>query len=586
MLTDTAAAAADTAAERPPEDASFMARFTVAAAAAALAACGGGHVGVDGPNGVAYAKDLPGSGGAEPASAASTGSQPGTVDAARFLAQATFGARSPEEIESVREKGYALWLWEQFNADTMLHVSYLDWQRQRSENLRASDDMSYEAIWQQWLSGGDQLRARVAFALSQIIVVSNIAGDIPPYAMSSWMDMMNRNAFGNYRTLLGEVTRHAAMGYYLNMQGSQKEDLESGAHPNENYAREILQLFSIGLLKLNRNGTPVQLNGASVATYDEAVVQGYARAFTGWNVAFARSFGDFDVSRDDNWRQPMRPNAEYHEPGTKQLLDGVVLPAGGTPEKDLETALDTIFNHANVAPFVCRQLIQRLVTSNPSAGYIDRVAAVFNDNGQGTRGDLRAVVQAVLLDTEARTPGQAADNRYGKLREPVVRFANVLRAMGARSSSGINGIHELDSSDNALGQSPMLAPSVFNFFSPNFRQAGPLAAAGLVAPEFQITTETTVVGSLNFFARLFNGGGYGGGASRLVLDEAPLRALASDPDALADRLNLMFCQNQMSTSTRTRLVTLIRAIGASDPSRRVRAALILLTLSPDFTVQT
>ena len=564
----------------------LLQRLGAVAAASALAACGGGHVGTPGPTSVATVADLPGNGGVRPASAASTSSQPGVSDAARFLTQATFGPASVDDIEAVREKGYTLWLWEQFNEPTTSHVSYLDWQRQRTDGLRANEDMSYEAIWQQWIFGADQLRARVAFALSQIIVISNVAPDVPPYAMSSWMDMMNRNAFGNYRTLLGEATLHAAMGYYLNMQGSEKDNARTGAHPNENYAREILQLFSVGLLKLNRDGSAVNASGQTVPTFDESVVQGFARAFTGWTVAFAQRFGEFDESRDDNWRTPMKPDPAYHEAGEKKLLDGVVLAAGGSPEQDLQAALDNIFNHPNVGPFICRQLIQRLVTSNPSAGYIDRVASVFNDNGGGTRGDLRAVVQAILLDAEARNPLLASDNRFGKLREPVVRFANVLRAMNAKSSSGINAIHELDNADNALGQSPLLAPSVFNFFSPNFRQAGAMAAAGMVAPEFQITTETTVVGSLNFFAKLFNNGGYGGGANRLVLDEAPWRALAATPEALVDRINLLFCEGAMGTPTRTRLLTLINAISANDTRKRVRQALILTTLSPDFTVQT
>jgi uncharacterized protein (DUF1800 family) len=281
----------------------------------------------------------------------------------------------------------------------------------------------------------------------------------------------------------------------------------------------------------------------------------------------------------------MKPDAAYHSSGTKQLLDGVVLPAGGTPESDLEAALDNIFNHPNVGPFIGRQLIQRFVASNPSPAYIARVARVFNDNGGGVRGDLRAVVRAVLLDPEARAVPAAGNASAGKQREPVVRFAHVLRALGARSANGINSIHHLDSADSGLGQSPLLSPSVFNFYSPNFRQPGAIAQAGLYAPEFQITTETSAVGALNFFASLFNSEGYGNGSARLVLNYAPLEALADDPPKLVERLDLLLFSARMSDGTRMRLVTMLDAMRGRAARERVKAALIVTALSPDFVIQ-
>lgn len=561
-----------------------------------LAACGGG--GGDGGGGTAgagaddsrvqTASNLPGSGGVQPPAPTMMLSR---CDAARFLTQATFGIRSVEEVEALRVQGLERWLWAQFNQPTMLHVSYLEIQRGRESKNRATEEMSYEAIWQQWLRGEDQLRARMSWALLQFFVISNIAPDIRPHAMSSYMDMLNRNAFGNFRRLLEEVTLHPAMGYYLNMLESEKEDAKAGTHPNENFAREVLQLFSIGLVQLNPDGSPrLDAQGSTIPTYGEAVVKGFAQAFSGWG------FGNLDNNKkelfhkhDDNdeklWVVPMQPWATYHSPGAKTLLDGRVLPAGQTPQQDMKDALDAIFNHPNVPPFFCRQLIQRLVTSNPSGAYIARVAAVFADNGAGVRGDLRAVVRAVLLDPEARGDDAATRPRFGKQREPVVRFANFLRGLDAKSKNGVNAIHYLDDADDALGQSPMLAPSVFNFYSPNYRPAGPLAQAGLAAPEFQITSETTVVGSLNFFASLFARKAYGGGDSRLVLDTAPLVALAGDPAALVARLDLMFFCEQMSASTRERMTRMVAAVPADRKDDRVEAALLLTAMSADYVIQ-
>jgi len=556
----------------------------VGLAALGLAACGGGHVETPGPQTTVQASGLPGSGGEPPASPAAA-DQPSRVDAARFLAQATFGATTPEDIDALRSLGYERWLWAQFNAPTLLHSSYLDWQRQRNPGLKADDNMSYEAIWQQWLFGSDSLRARVSFALSQILVISNVAPDLRPYAMSSYMDLLNHHAFGNYRDLLRAVTLHPAMGYFLNLQGSDKEDTAAGIHPNENYAREFLQLFTVGMVQLDAQGTPLRDGaGQTVATYDEATVQGFARAFTGWTFAQSRSFHNADENLEANWTTPMAPYADHHQSGSKLLLNGVTV-SGGI-EADLEAAIDSAFVHPNCGPFVCRQLIQRLVTSNPSPAYIGRVAAAFNDNGSRVRGDLRAVVRAILLDSEARDPGLGAAGRFGKQREPVLRLANLLRALQVSNPNGRNGIHALDGSESALGQSPLLAPSVFNFFSPNFRPAGAIAAAGLAAPEFQITTETTVVGGLNFLVNLVHSGGHGWGEGRLSFEWAPWQALAATPTALVDRLDALFCHGQMSASTRSRLLTVIGAIPVGQTLNRVKSALILSLLSPDHVIQT
>lgn len=541
-----------------------------ALAAAALAACGGG--------------------GSADEPTAPSGPPPSAVDASRFLTQASFGLRSVDDVAALQAQGFEAWLNRQFSLQAASHVSYLDgWAARRGRN-RPVEEASYEAIWQQWLTGEDQLRGRVSWALLQIFVISNIAPDIRPYAMSSYMDTLNRHAFGNYRQLLEAVALHPAMGYYLNMLGSEKEIPGAGTHPNENFAREVLQLFSIGLVRLNPDGSAILVNGQPAPTYDQAVVRGYAAAFTGWSYGAEdntdpRRFHNHNDNDDANWVTPMKAWPSYHDTGAKTLLDGRVLPAGQTPEKDMADALDSIAAHANVGPFIGRQLIQRLVTSNPSPAYIARVAAVFADNGQGVRGDLKAVVRAILLDVEARGDAPASQPNFGKQREPVIRFANFLRGLGAQNTSGENDIHYLDSADNGLGQSPLLAPSVFNFYSPNFRPAGPLAAAGLVAPEFQITSETTVVGSMNFFASLFDRGGFGDGAQRLPLNYEPLIALAATPDALVERLNQLFFNRAMSASTRKRLLTLLNGLAGWRPRDRVIALLKLVAMAPDFVIQ-
>lgn len=558
----------------------------------ALTACGGGGGGANTSPG-AVSNVTFGTPGAEPARP-TVDARPTAQDAARFLTQASFGAKSVDDIEALRVEGFQHWMWTQFNAPTLLHTSYLDVQKTRDSNQRASEEMSYEAVWQQWLQGADQLRGRMAFALAQIMVISNIAPDIRPYAMSSYVDMLNRNAFGNYRTLLKEVTLHPAMGYYLNMVESEKDDADRGIHPNENYAREVLQLFSIGLVELNIDGSAkTGGDGKPIPTYTETEVKGFAKAFSGWTFASQNpnqpdQFHDADENLDANWVNPMRAFPSMHSTEPKKLLGTVTLSGGQTPEKDMDDALDNIFNHANVGPFIGRQLIQRMVTSNPSRAYIQRVATVFNNNGAGVRGDLKAVVQAVLLDTEARAPSSGQSANYGKQREPVIRFATFLRALGATSQNGINDIHYLDGSDDGLGQSPLLAPSVFNFYSPNFRQPGAVARAGLYSPEFQITTETSVVGSLNFFSSFFNNEGYGNGASRLVISLTALQTLAATPASLVDRLDALLFAYQMSASTRQRLLQMLGALpggSASDRKDRVKAALIVTAISPDFVIQ-
>ncbi len=520
---------------------------------------------------------------------------PTARDAARFLTQASFGLTGEAQVQALVSQGYERWLWDQFQTPAASHLDYLQSQKPREINKdnpqgRISEEMSYEAMWRQWLEGQDQLRGRMSWALLQIFVISNVAPDIRPLAMSSYMDMLNRNAFGNYRQLLEEVTLHPAMGYYLNMLESEKEDAKTGTSPNENYAREVLQLFSIGLYQLNMDCTRKLDAGKPISTYGEPEIKGFAKAFSGWSYGSLdnknnKLFHDHNDEDDANWLVPMKAWAAYHSPGEKLLLNGQKLAAGGTPEQDMKAALDAIFNHPNVPPFISRQLIQRLVTSNPSPAYVQRVAQVFANSGSGVRGDLKAVVRAVLLDVEARDVAKAADPTFGKQREPVIRMANLLRATQAKSQDGTNRIQYLDSADEGLGQSPLLAPSVFNFYSPFYTPPGAAAQRGLVAPEFQITTEISVVGSLNFFSRLINDQGYGSDKSKVKMDLTTWEAAATNRDALLDKVNTVLFAGGMSPTTRATMAKAIDRIDVKDKNRRVKAALMLTAVAPDFVIQ-
>ncbi len=505
------------------------------------------------------------------------------TEASRLLAQASFGA-TVGEIDRCAALGAAAWVDEQINKPR--GQSHVDWMRgQGYENAtwtfnRGVIDFS---VWRKTIASDDQLRQRVVHALSQIFVVSvdGADGDFAFFAVGHLLDILEANAFGNYRTLLEQVTLSAPMGRYLSMMGSFKADAQ-GRRPDENYAREVLQLFSIGLVQLNADGSPRTSGGVPIPSYDEADVTGLARAFTGW--VYAAEYTDHQATRQ---LLPMAHLPQYHEPGEKRFL-GVTIAAGTRGVDSLRIALDTIAAHSNVGPFIGRQLIQRLVTSNPSPGYVARVAAAFANNGAGVRGDLAATVRAVLLDVEARDTATAqASTTAGVLREPVLRFLHWARACGVRSASGGWKLASLADPARHLGQSPGRAPSVFNFYRPGYVPPGtPVAAQGLVSPEFQITTETSVAGYLNFMQSAIATTN-GVLESDLLPDYADWWPLVGDPAALVAQANLVFCAGQMSTNTFNTIVGALNAMPAgSDAQRRNRlnAALLLTMASPDYLV--
>lgn len=503
------------------------------------------------------------------------------AEAARFLTQATFGP-TMSEIDALPLAGYEAWLEQQFDVPMTSHVDYLgklDGDKNQTDRLGV--------WWDVALNGPDQLRQRVAFALSEILVVSEreaaLGGRV--FGLAHYYDMLVKHAFGNYRELLGEVTLSPAMGKYLSMLGNERPDAERNIRPDENYARELMQLFTIGLVQLNIDGTPVvDGEGEPIPTYDQDIIEGFAHVFTGWTFAFAENW---EFPRQ-NFFSPMTPWAEFHDDGAKRLLNGVVVPAGQNARQDLEQALDNVFNHPNVAPFVSRQLIQKLITSNPSPQYVARVATVFNDDGAGARGNLRAVVKAIYLDEEARNGHLAQPTRFGKLKEPLLRQTALWRAFGARAA---NGRYLFFNPDRDFGQAPLRSPSVFNFFQPGYAQPGAVADQGLVAPEFQILDETTITSTTNRLSiNIFN---RHSGLEEIredwvVINIDSVKALAADPAAMVGHLNLLLMNERMSAEMRGALTTLLEEtpLGEGDDgAARALEAIYIITTSPEFAVQ-
>ena len=401
----------------------------------------------------------------------------------QFLNQATLGA-TEAEAQRVINLGLEAWIDDQMQKPASLQLPHL--RSLPPPMFPAQLQVDRVDIWfRNAINGEDQLRQRVAFALSEILVVSQIGAlDDAPFSLGDFYDQLSQHAFGNYRDLMQVVTLHPSMGVYLSMLGNEKPNPALNIRPDENYARELMQLFTIGLVELNPDGSPrLDAQNQEIATYDQAIIEGFAHVNTGWHYAGAPSFQSA-FRNAFNQTMPMQLYPDFHDTGPKTILNGVTIPAGQTGDQDLAMALDNVFNHPNVGPFFSYRLIQRLVTSNPSPGYTQRVAAVFDNNGVGIRGDLGAVVRAILLDDEARP--ELPMEIDGKLKEPLLRLTQLWRAYDALSQSGA---FPLIASSAIFGQGPLQSPSVFNFFSPFFAPTGEIRNSGLVAPELEIATE-------------------------------------------------------------------------------------------------
>jgi len=540
-------------------------------------------------------------------------------DAARFLEQATFGP-TDADIRTLSLEGYQAWLNQQFAmqptptepaveqaiivnnppcaaADVTCNAA-LFVQNNQDEGL------VQDTFWQQSITAPDELRQRVKYALSlQFVISSNNTTAIQnmPRGEASYYDMLGADAFGNFRQLLQDITLSPMMGQFLSMQGNDKGNATTD--PDENYAREVMQLFTIGLWQLNNDGTQQLANGQPIPTYSNTDVMGLAAVFTGfsWNIP-----GD---STDNAWSNccvyvgpgygeellPMQDFPSHHSTVQKQFL-GVTIPASGSPDPngDLKIALDTLFNHPNLPPFFSKQMIQHLVTSNPSPAYVNRVAQVFINDGTGVRGNLQAVITAILLDPEARDTATATANpQYGKVREALLRYTEWARAFTAQSRTGSFDVGSTEDPIYGLGQMWLRSPTVFNWFAPGYTPPNsPISAAGLLSPEMQMTNVSTVVGYINYLQGAIGANAQGG--SDVFSYYGTEMTLAATPDQLLDRINLLLMSGQMSSALYNQILAAIAAIPIPTTNQndinaallaRVQTAIYLTVASPDYAAE-
>jgi len=568
----------------------------------ALSACGGGDSGGGGP---VITK---------PQSEA---------EAARFLVQSTFGP-TPADVNQVMTQGFEPWIDAQLT--TPLGISHVGLARVSQQVSQAKNIGNTELVQSWWthaVTDPAQLRQRVAFALSEIFVVSSMDGTLSGNGLllASYMDMLTNGIDGSHRQLLENVALHPAMGIYLSHRGNRREDPKSGRIPDQNFAREVMQLFSIGLYQLNADGTQKLLNNKPIETYTPEDVRGLSKVFTGfswsvppgkeglsWDKCFFRNSACQDESQLTSPMRayfdpkvPLTSDANPHDSGPKTAPSlGLSLPARLDPMADLRDALDALERHENTAPFFCKQLIQRLVTSNPSPTYVADVVGVYKANG----GAIKPVVKAILMHAEARQLGGQDIARYGKLREPLLRMTHLLRALPHRSDNAASAsaaglapyylFGETDNAGTSLGQTPLRAPSVFNFFRPGYVPAQTqLGQEGRVAPELQTTSETSVIGYANLMADVLNNGtGSGNSFTKkrdVQFDYSSLDALAATPAALIDRASkLLLNRDTAPEPLRTTAINVIDKMAnknANDRKLRIQAALLLVTVSPEFTVQ-
>lgn len=518
------------------------------------------------------------------------------ASASRLLGQAGFGG-TDEGIAEVQRLGLSAWIEAELGKPQSWRRYYwLEERGYRATRYRNNYRPLAGCIWRKLVRAPDVLRQRTSLALSEIFVINptmlGASGGWKHFAGAAYLDLLDEHAFGNFRDLLGAVTRSLQMGVFLSMRGSRRDD-GSGRAPDENFARELLQLFTIGLHELNADGSPKRQGDGLVESFDQQDITELARVFTGWDVPRRLTYAATRNNDPSYWRRPMLYFPEYHDTGAKRFL-GAEISAGMRGEEELDRTLDIIFKHPNVGPFIGRQLIQRLVTSNPSSDYVQRVAAAFDrDPATGRRGELPAVLRAILLDPEARADESAANSQvFGKVREPILRFVQWARTFRSYDESGKWDFNSFGDSSRQLGQSPLRSPSVFNFFRPGYvppnsdlaRMNTPDRAVPLVAPELQIIDETSVAGYTNFMVQMLRGGI----EDKLTTFYTRELAVSRDASALVARLDLLFTGSQLRESTRTAIVETIdsmRKDSEADRFNRVRAAIILVMTSPDYLVQ-
>ncbi len=489
--------------------------------------------------------------------------------AGRFLDQATWGP-TPSSIAALQETTMWEWLDQQF----ALNTSDLPDQPILAANGNSNNNLApvQVAFFQNAVTGQDQLRQRVAFALSQIWVVSATSGVSPAYAYSPYWRIFRDHAFGNYREVIKAVTLSAAMGRYLNMANNNKGNPAKGTAANENYARELMQLFTLGLTQLNSDGTPqLDQNKAPIPTYTQAIVTDTAKVLTGWTYPTAPGTAAKTNNPAYYFGQMYAVEAE-HDMTAKTIVGNVKVPSGYTAEQDLESLLDALMAQPTMAPFVSQQLIQHLVTSNPSPAYIQRVSGVFTDDGHGVKGNLQAVVKAILMDEEARagdSPSAAANANFGHLREPILFMTGLLRGLNATLSA----TSSIDSKTAAMGEDLFNAPSVFSYFSPQSR-----TEKGLLGPEFQIYSTQTVADR----ADSINSALYGTLDSGTNVNLGTFISLAGDTSSLLDYISSIFLHGSMSAALQQAATS--AAAAAATPIASAQAALYVVLTSGEYQI--
>ena len=597
------------------------AKSASAMTAALLAACGGGGGGGGGAATAVGASSA--SAGLGSAVTGYTYSAPQSDnEAARFALQAKFNV-TDAEIAELRQRGYASWVSDQINVpDAQTGVDWLDGRGYGTVSAATEFfDHSYPGdfmIWQQLMQSPDGVRKRLALALSEFFVVSlnSIDAEFRSHGIASYWDLLVRGTRGNFRQLLEDITLNPAMGLFLNTKGNQKED-GRGRQPDENFAREVMQLFTIGLYQLNADGTEKRAaDGSKLASYTLADVSNLARVFTGWDLDSSQSVNTplqysgytRNIGNTSRMTRRMVLTASRHSLLAATFL-GTTIAANTPGDQALKAALDTLFNHPNVGPFFGKQMIQRLVTSNPSPAYVARVAAVFNNNGDGVRGDMKSLFAAVLLDDEARSPAGLSAPTFGKLREPMVRLVQWGRTFGLTSKAGSWKLDEQGNPSDQLGQSPLRPGSVFNFFRPGYvPPSTALAASQQVAPEFQIVNESSVGGYLNYMQDRIRYGfnidspavaqhTYNNYSRDITASYAAELLVVADVTALVNRLNLLMCAGQLSVSTRTLMTTALGATTLPTPNasnaqavldaklNRICAGVLMVMASAEYLIQ-
>lgn len=510
------------------------------------------------------------------------------AEAARFLTQATYGP-TLAEVSRLRAIGYSEWLRQEFNKPATSARTYLE--TVNAARLSAGQSgISQNQRLDRWFhtaaTGNDQLRQRLAFALSQILVISDQNSSLggEPIQLGEYWDILARNAFGNYRELLDQTTWSPSMGKYLSHFRNQKASTDGLRQPDENYAREVMQLFTIGLIERNLDFSPMLSGGQPIPTYDQSIVTNYAKVFTGFNYNNATS-----ISNGTNTYLRMTCIESAHDTTTKTVIGGTTLPANQSCPDDVDDGLDLLFAHPNIAPFISRQLIQRFTSSSPSPAYIQRVAQKFKNNGYGERGDLSAVVRQILLDPDARNAPTA---NSGKAREPLLKLTAIWRAWAAQMPAADaygNIAMGMTSPSGTFGQRPLGADTVFNFYEPDYQEPGIIADTGLFSPEFQTLDESTIVSAANsLYSYGFNS--YVGMSNppdnRPLLDITPLTALGTNYAAMVDEANRRMLYGTMSAGMRTSLINAVTFMdGNVSASERARSIIYLVAISPEFAVQ-